>query len=193
MATPRNRGQTNLPFDLSRLAFHWGESKSDQFRRGFSLAFWQWTDKQGQRRENKYRPRLAIKSIDSKRALKGFSSTIDTDWIDRIAVAGEGPPGAYSHRGHLLDLRTLTFALPMRVTRSRQPAEPGRSNRGRRRRRDTESSRPTTSATTVATFEPPPGCLRSCSPSTTGTRSICSRPRPTRLPRSERPTSDPSA
>lgn len=101
----------NLPFDLSRLAFHWGESKSEQFRRGFSLAFWQWTDKRGRRRENKYRPRLAIKSIDSKRALKGFSSTIDTDWIDRIAVAGERPRGAYSHRGHLLDLRTLTFAL----------------------------------------------------------------------------------
>lgn len=101
----------NLPFDLSRLAFHWGESKSEQFRRGFSLAIWQWTDKRGRRRENKYRPRLAIKSIDSKRALKGFSSTIDTDWIDRIAVAGEEPLGAYSHRGHLLDLRTLTFAL----------------------------------------------------------------------------------
>lgn len=101
----------NLPFDLSRLAFDWGESRSDQFRRGFSLALWYWTDKLGHRRENKYRPRLAIKAIDSKRALKGFSSTMDTDWIDRIATPGERPRGAFSHRGHLLDLRSLTFAL----------------------------------------------------------------------------------
>jgi hypothetical protein len=101
----------NLPFDLSRLASNWGESTSEQFRRGFSLAFWQWTDKKGRRRENKFRPRLAIKTIDSKRALKGFTSARDTDWIDRIAASGEAPQGAYSHRGHLLDLRTLVFAL----------------------------------------------------------------------------------
>jgi hypothetical protein len=101
----------NLPFDLSRLAFRWGESRSEQFRRGFSIAFWSWKDKRGRRRENKYRPRLAIKTLDSKGALKGFTSAMDTDWIDRIAIAGEPPLGAYSHRGHLLDLRTLAFAL----------------------------------------------------------------------------------
>lgn len=101
----------NIPFDLSRLAFAWSESTSPQFRGGFSLILWRWLDKKQGWRENKWRPRLAVKAIDSKRALKGFASPRETDWIDRIAVAGEPARKVYSHRGHLLDLRTLAFAL----------------------------------------------------------------------------------
>lgn len=100
----------NLPFDLSRFAFDWGESSTPGFPGGFSLALWQRTDGKAEG-ENKYRPRLVVKSIDSKRALKGFSSTRETDWIDRIAVDGTPPRLVYSHRGHLLDLRTLVYAL----------------------------------------------------------------------------------
>jgi hypothetical protein len=97
----------NLPFDLSRLAFAWGEARGS-FAGGFSLALWPRKDGGG---ENKYRPRLAVKSIDSKRALKGFQSYREPDWIDQIAVDGAPPDRAHTHHGHLLDLRSLVYAL----------------------------------------------------------------------------------
>lgn len=97
----------NLPFDLSRFAFDWGEARGS-FAGGFSLPLWRRKDGGG---ENKYRPRLAVKSIDSKRALKGFQSWRDPDWIDQIAVDGTDPNPMYTHHGHLLDLRTLVYAL----------------------------------------------------------------------------------
>jgi len=50
----------NLPFDLSRLAFAWGKARGS-FSGGFSLALWPRRDGRG---ENKFRPRLAVKSID---------------------------------------------------------------------------------------------------------------------------------
>jgi hypothetical protein len=97
----------NLPFDLSRLAFAWGKARGS-FSGGFSLALWPRKDGGG---ENKYRPRLAVKSIDSKRALKGFQSSREPDWIDQIAVDGEPPDPFHTHRGHLLDVRSLVYAL----------------------------------------------------------------------------------
>ena len=56
----------NLPFDLSRLAFDVASAR-DEFAGGFSLMLWQ---RPGSELENKYRPRFAVKHIDSKRALK---------------------------------------------------------------------------------------------------------------------------
>jgi hypothetical protein len=97
----------NLPFDLSRLAFAWGDARGS-FSGGFSLALWPRKDGAG---ENKYRPRLAVKTIDSKRALKGFQAYRDPDWIDQIPMDGSPPDPAYTHRGHLLDLRSLVYAL----------------------------------------------------------------------------------
>ncbi|MGH9194609.1 MAG: hypothetical protein ACRD1T_02580, partial [Acidimicrobiia bacterium] len=97
----------NLPFDLSRFAFDWGEARGS-FAGGFSLPLWLRKDES---EENKYRPRLAVKSIDSKRALKGFQSWREPDWIDQIAVEGTDPNPTYTHHGHLLDLRTLVYAL----------------------------------------------------------------------------------
>ena len=51
-----------------------------------------------------YRFRIAIKTIDSKRALKQFRSPAE---IDQQDLGDGGRP----FRGHLLDLRTLVFAL----------------------------------------------------------------------------------
>ena len=102
----------NLPFDLSRLAFSFGNARG-RFAGGFSLALWDYVDKDGQRRINKHRPRIAIKHIDSKRGLKGFTGTLDADPDDLIpegSTTGE-PDDSYGFRGHFLDLRTLAFVL----------------------------------------------------------------------------------
>jgi len=81
----------NAPFDFSRLAVDAAEARGDMYG-GFSLTLWQ--DENG--KAAPWRPRVAIKSLDSKRAIKKFRR------LER---------GARDHAGHLLDLRTLVFAL----------------------------------------------------------------------------------
>jgi DNA polymerase type B, organellar and viral len=84
----------NLPFDLSRLAIGWAEGRG-RYAKGFSLILCDTIDKRtGKRVEYKYRSRMRIKHIDSKRALMDIAST----GKDRI-------------RAKLHDLRTLSFAL----------------------------------------------------------------------------------
>ncbi len=103
----------NLPFDLSRIAVDWGQARG-RFMGGFSFVLAQYRDNEtGAWRENGYRPRVGIKHMDSKRALKGFTGARDADAIDRIPEgAPDGKPDkTYSFRGHFLDLRTLIFAL----------------------------------------------------------------------------------
>jgi hypothetical protein len=102
----------NLPFDLSRLACDSGYAKK-RFAGGFSLGLWSYTDKNGTQRLDPNRPAIAIKHIDSKRALKGFTDRKDQDEEDRIpegSITGR-PEDDYIFRGHLLDLRTLAFSL----------------------------------------------------------------------------------
>jgi DNA polymerase type B, organellar and viral len=103
----------NLPFDLSRLAADFGNAKDKRFAGGFSLVLWDWVDRTGKRRINKFRPRIAIKHIDSKRALKGFTGTLDADPVDLIPEGSESgePLKGEKFRGHFLDLRTLAFVL----------------------------------------------------------------------------------
>jgi hypothetical protein len=72
----------NLPFDLSRLAWAVGTAKSAPFTGGFSFIVWTY-EKDGKIHENSFRPRIVIKSIDSKRALKGFAPPLRVDAIDR--------------------------------------------------------------------------------------------------------------
>jgi hypothetical protein len=58
------------------------------------------------------RPRIAVKSIDSKRALIGFTKRRSPDQEDLIpegATDGKPDPG-YTFPGHFLDLKTLAFA-----------------------------------------------------------------------------------
>src|SRR5262249_15147335 len=74
---------------------------------------WSYVDKNGRERRHPFRPRIAIKHIDSKRALKGFTGQQSTDASDLIpegSTTGK-PEDDYIFRGHFLDLRTLAFAL----------------------------------------------------------------------------------
>ncbi len=73
---------------------------------------WQYEDKHGNRKENRHRPRVAVKHIDSKRALKGFTSSLDPDEIDLIPEGAQpGSDAKQWFRGNFLDLRTLAFVL----------------------------------------------------------------------------------
>ena len=90
----------NLPFDLSRIAIEAGEARN-KFRGGFSFALWDYLDKSsGEWRENPYRPRVCVKSLDSRRAFIGFTRPMTT-----------GEQSAPAFRGHFVDVRTLAFAL----------------------------------------------------------------------------------
>jgi hypothetical protein len=101
----------NLPFDFSRLATRFSATRDKRFAGGFSLVLWGYL-KDGEYKENKYRPRVSIKNIDSKRALKGFTSARDPDPVDLIPDWSEtGEPEGGPFRGHFLDLRTLAFVL----------------------------------------------------------------------------------
>jgi hypothetical protein len=102
----------NLPFDLSRISCDFTAARG-RFAGGFSLGLWSYTDKEGRERSDHFRPRIGIKHIDSKRALKGFTSRNspdETDLIPEDCQTGTAQPG-YKFRGHFLDLRTLAFAL----------------------------------------------------------------------------------
>jgi hypothetical protein len=103
----------NLPFDLSRIARGCKRARG-RFTGGFALELWSYIDEEsGTERHNSYRPRIAIKHIDSKRALIGFTSRRDPDESDRIPEGSDTgePEEKYNFRGHFLDLRMLVFAL----------------------------------------------------------------------------------
>jgi hypothetical protein len=102
----------NLPFDLARLGISWGAARGGFYGGGFSLPLASYV-KEGRTHENRYRPRIAVKSLDSKRALLGFTRSREPDAVDQIpegAVDG-APDPRYTFRGYFLDLRTLAFAL----------------------------------------------------------------------------------
>jgi len=80
----------NLPFDLARLALSASASRR-RFAGGNSLRLFE---------EERYKPRIAYKAIDSRRTLIGFTSP-------------DG--GDKQFRGHFLDLRTLCFSLTDRA------------------------------------------------------------------------------
>jgi hypothetical protein len=103
----------NLPFDLSRLAVRWGNARGRNAG-GISLTlFERWDAVAGKYIENKYRPRLVIVSLDSKRALIRFTRTgkIDPDDMIPEGSADNVPVIGYRFRGRFLDLKTLIFAL----------------------------------------------------------------------------------
>lgn len=102
----------NLPFDLSRVATD-SASARGRFAGGFSIGMGSYVDETGRERPDRHRPRVGIKHIDSKRALKGFTSRRSPDAIDLIPEGSETgkPEPGYKFRGHFLDLRTLAFSL----------------------------------------------------------------------------------
>src|SRR3984885_5452150 len=102
----------NLPFDLSRIARD-ATAARGRFAGGFSFSLWPYVDKFGNELENRFRPRICIKHIDGKRALKGFTARNGCDPEDLIpegSPTGEPEEGS-KFRGHFVDLRTLAFAL----------------------------------------------------------------------------------
>ena len=106
----------NLPFDLSRVACDFTNARG-RFAGGFALELWSYTDQDGKVHHNPHRPRIGIKHIDSKRALKGFTGCHNPDRVDLIpdgSGTGEPEPG-FTFRGHFLDLRTVAFALTDRA------------------------------------------------------------------------------
>jgi len=102
----------NLPFDLSRIAYDFRDARG-RFAGGFSLGIWSYIDYMGRELAHQYRPRIGIKHIDSKRALKGFTARNAADRSDLIPEGSPTgkPEKGYKFRGHFLDLRTLAFAL----------------------------------------------------------------------------------
>jgi hypothetical protein len=105
----------NFPFDISRLAWKVGKTRSrgkrpDPFEGGFSFALWG-RDVDGEQQEGLYRPRIAIKSLDSKRALKEFRSAARVDEEDLVREDAARETKGTTFRGNFLDLRTLVFAL----------------------------------------------------------------------------------
>jgi hypothetical protein len=102
----------NLPHDISRLAC---DSKPARgfYAGGFSFCLWSYKDHQGRERPDGFRPRLCVKTIDSKRSLIGFTARNSPDQVDLIpegSPSGKPQPG-YKFRGHFLDLKTLAFGL----------------------------------------------------------------------------------
>lgn len=81
----------NLPFDLARLALAWDRGEHDEW----SLTMSQFANGT----ENRYRPRILITPIDSKKAFIRFANPWKSD--------------EWKHEGkaHFLDLRTLAWAL----------------------------------------------------------------------------------
>lgn len=102
----------NIPFDLSRIACGFSTARG-RFAGGFSLELWSYTDESGNETKHQFRPRIAVKHVDSKRALKGFTGRNSCDEEDLIPEGSESgePEQGYKFRGHFLDLRTLAFAL----------------------------------------------------------------------------------
>jgi len=102
----------NLPFDLSRIAINFGDARG-RYAGGFSLGLWSYRSNDGVERSSTRRPRICIKHIDSRRAIKAFTSRYEPDRDDLIPEGSEDgePEDKYIFRGHFLDLRTLASAL----------------------------------------------------------------------------------
>ncbi len=102
----------NFPFDISRLALSYAESQG-RFLGGFSFTFFQYEDAAGAMRASPYRPAITVKHMDNKRSFKRFTAAIDRDKEDRIPEGADTPRAddRYIFRGHMLDAKTLAFAL----------------------------------------------------------------------------------
>lgn len=102
----------NLPFDLSRLAVEFGEARG-VYKGGHSLILSDYEPPNGGWRDDRYRPRVQVKSLDSKRAFIGFTARRKPDPDDQIPddASSREPDPSFWFRGHFLDLRTLAFAL----------------------------------------------------------------------------------
>jgi hypothetical protein len=101
----------NLPFDIARLAIGVEEGRGTNFG-GFSFILWPGAPGSGHK-ERRHRPRVNVKSLDSKGAFISFSKSLgtkDDDLIPDESSDGLSDP-TYGWRGRFLDLATFAFAL----------------------------------------------------------------------------------
>lgn len=101
----------NLPFDIARLAIGVEEGRGTNFG-GFSFILWPGAPGSGHK-ERRHRPRVNVKSLDSKGAFISFSKSLgtkDDDLIPDESSEGLSDP-TYGWRGRFLDLATFAFAL----------------------------------------------------------------------------------
>lgn len=97
----------NALFDIPRIAYDVKPARG-RFQGGFSFPLWQYRDAQGVWHEDKYRPRITVKSIDSKRAIKRFTVPREVEAVD---LRTDDQPDEVVFGGNLLDLRQLAYAL----------------------------------------------------------------------------------
>ena len=66
--------------------------------------------------------------MDNKRSFKQFSAAIDRDKEDRIPEDGVKPDDRYIFRGHMLDAKTVAFALTDQNLSLEKACEPSGSS-----------------------------------------------------------------
>jgi len=146
----------NFPFDASRIACDFTDAR-ERFSGGFSLGLFSYVDQAGRERPNPHRPRIAIKHIDSKRALKGFTGSHKPDLPDQIPEDSETaqPQEGYFFRGHFLDLVPSHLLSPTVGIRWNQHARRLGSSMGNSARPATARSQRNTLITTAVMCWPP--------------------------------------
>ncbi len=140
----------------SRCALGYVESR-DRFLGGFTFQFFQYRDQNGQLRVNPYRPGIAVKHMDSKRALKGFTGAIDPDKVDQIPEGEhQAQEGLRLSRAHARLCARWPSRSPIAASRSKVPVSSSVSSTASRRSNSMASLRRNTSTTTGATCSPRP-------------------------------------
>lgn len=92
----------NMPFDLSRLATGFGETRGIQkYQNGFSLHL----------SKNWYFPDIRVKSLNSKSSFIEFTKPKQKNSGKNSKKKSEQVTGLKNYKGYFLDLKTLTFCL----------------------------------------------------------------------------------
>ena len=130
-----------FPFDASRCALGYVESR-DRFLGGFTFQFFQYRDQDGQLRAHPYRPGIAVKHMDSKRALKGFTGAHRSrQGRSDSRRPTSSPRRATSFAGTCSMLRRWPLRSPTAASRSKRPASSSASSTASRRSSSTASLR----------------------------------------------------
>ena len=93
----------NAPFDISRLAYSYGEGRLHN-KGAFTFEWFpRWTDREtGEEKPNRYRPRIAVNAIDSNKSMIHYMGVAKDTATGRPAEIG---------RGHFLDLKQLIWGM----------------------------------------------------------------------------------
>ena len=86
--------------------------RGEPYGGGFSLTLWRWWDAgKKQWSESRFRSRLAIQHLDSKKSFIQFKNTEKVQPEDQHSVERTPSDSSYTFPGRFLDLRTFTHAL----------------------------------------------------------------------------------